>query len=141
VDVARVDQDERARRHVGVAHDGDLVLADLHRLEREHPAWLGEHRVDRDHVDPFDAAEVADLIVARARYTLESSYELDVNDPNIMLAAMAGAALVAHLADQLLALHAMPPSTAAAVVKLAQSAEFAFAQGFRFVERSTAPGD
>jgi hypothetical protein len=88
-----------------------------------------------------DAPEVPDLIVARARYTLESSYELDVNDPNIMLAAMAGAALVAHLADQLLALHAMPPSTAAAVVKLAQSAEFAFAQGFRFVERETAPGD
>jgi hypothetical protein len=88
-----------------------------------------------------DAPEVPDLIVARARYTLEASYELDVNDPNIMLAAMAGAALVAHLADQLLALHAMPPSTAAAVVKLAQSAEFAFAQGFRFVERSTAPGD
>jgi hypothetical protein len=88
-----------------------------------------------------DAPEVPDLIVARARYTLESSYELDVNDPNIMLAAMAGAALVAHLADQLLALHAMPPSTAAAVVKLAQSAEFAFAQGYRFVERETAPGD
>jgi hypothetical protein len=85
-----------------------------------------------------DAPEVPDLIVARARYTLEASYELDVNDPNIMLAAMAGAALVAHLADQLLALHAMPPSTAAAVVKLAQSAEFAFAQGYRFVEREIA---
>jgi hypothetical protein len=87
-----------------------------------------------------DAPEVPDLIVARARYTLEASYGLDVNDPNIMLAAMAGAALVAHLADQLLALHAMPPSTAAAVEKLAQSAEFAFAQGFRFVEREQAAG-
>lgn len=81
------------------------------------------------------APEVPDLIVARARYTLESSYELDVNDPNVMLAASAGAALVAHLADKLLEVRAIAPSTHAAVVKLAQSAEFTFAQGFRFAER------
>jgi hypothetical protein len=85
-----------------------------------------------------DSPEVPDLEVARARFTLEGSYELDPSDPRIVLAAMAGAGLVGYMADRLLDARAITPREHACLSKVAQSAEFVWAQAVRFAEAQQA---
>jgi hypothetical protein len=82
---------------------------------------------------------VPDLMVARARYTLGAAYALDECSPEVMLAAMAGAAYVAHLAEQLLKAKAITVREHAAVVKVAESGEAVFAAAIRHLEANSAP--
>lgn len=79
---------------------------------------------------------VPDLMVARARFTLGGAYGLDDCDPAVMLAAMAGAAYVSHLAEQLLKAKAITVREHAAIVKVAESGEAVFAAAYRHLEAS-----